>query len=385
MDSSFDDEDSFEGSDPINDAQPLHPSFSDDTDEQGSSGDEHPMEGIQYPASYGHGSRDDDQPMDGAYSPNSLFSVRTRETASDDIQLQATDEEMNTASNGGINAMEGIYFEQEPFELEVRRHEDALELDYPDNDEDFRFPVDDNGSEDEPYASDDPFELDNPLDAMKALRESRLVAGAKTIRGGRDSVYPDDSDRSTSPRETGPKGHSVGVHDDQELQSPTLSGEDSVRRARLPASTGTLHGDQRSADADDGNRSDGPHEAGPRGRSVDTDDDQAPKSLSLTEFVSHGKELLKEKQMDDLSNFVLTGAFCGRQYQVDPIKHVISPSHPVSIMRDYDSVLGFADRLYISAPITLHPIAKIADSLQRNVHIQQTFENEHVGLGIFCT
>ncbi|KAF9470974.1 hypothetical protein BDN70DRAFT_939291 [Pholiota conissans] len=110
---------------------------------------------------------------------------------------------------------------------------------------------------------------------------------------------------------------------------------------------------------------------------MDSDDDPAHrvKSLTVAEFVSHAKELYKADALDDFAKFVLTGIYDNVQHQVDPIKDAVQASDQISVLRDYDSVLGIHDNICVQAAITIYPVPKFEDTLVRNVHIKRSFTN----------
>lgn len=102
-------------------------------------------------------------------------------------------------------------------------------------------------------------------------------------------------------------------------------------------------------------------------------------SLSLTEFVTRAKWLAEHQDAPDVfCKFVLNGVHEDQQYQVDPIKDAIGRNDAVYVYRDYDSVLGLGKHIYLNCDVTLHPVSKIEDTLQRNIHIKRSFTNLHV-------
>ena len=107
-------------------------------------------------------------------------------------------------------------------------------------------------------------------------------------------------------------------------------------------------------------------------------------SVSLTEFVSRAQWLAEGQDAADVfCKFVLNGVYKGRQYQVDPIKHLKGTADEVYARRDYDSVIGIGKHIYLNCDVTLHPVCKIEDTLQRNIHLKRSFTNNFVSFKIY--
>lgn len=73
----------------------------------------------------------------------------------------------------------------------------------------------------------------------------------------------------------------------------------------------------------------------------------------------------------DFIRFALTGAYHGdgaHQAVIDPIQNALD-RHPVSVVRDYDSLLGLSLHIVFNSPITVYPAAKFEDTLSKNLHI----------------
>ena len=108
-------------------------------------------------------------------------------------------------------------------------------------------------------------------------------------------------------------------------------------------------------------------------------DNATVESLSLTEFVVHAKNLAEHQDAVDIfCKFVLNGVYEGQQYIVDPIRHAMSRRNRIKAARDYDSVLGFGKHIYLDCDITVHPVCKLEDTLQRNIHLKRDFTNVYV-------
>ena len=110
------------------------------------------------------------------------------------------------------------------------------------------------------------------------------------------------------------------------------------------------------------------------------EDEAAVRSLTLDDFVFSAKELLQSGDMASFSRFVLNGLHGNVQYQVDPIKNVLRDADEIEALRDYDSILGIHDDICVNAELTVYPVSKFEDTLNRNIHIKTSFNNQFVSL-----
>jgi hypothetical protein len=102
------------------------------------------------------------------------------------------------------------------------------------------------------------------------------------------------------------------------------------------------------------------------------------KSMSLFGFCQRAKALLSLDQ-GDFVRFVLTGQDTdGRQACIDPVYNRVTQDDSLEIIRDYDSLLGISHHIRVNAAITINPIAKLEDTLSRNIHILFEFESANV-------
>jgi hypothetical protein len=113
-------------------------------------------------------------------------------------------------------------------------------------------------------------------------------------------------------------------------------------------------------------------------------DDSPPidnrKSMSLHQFCQRAKALLSHDQADFV-RFVLTGQDDdGVQACIDPVYNRVTPDDSLEIIRDYDSVLGISSQIQVNAAITVNPIAKLDDTLSRNIHIRYEFQSVNVSV-----
>lgn len=102
------------------------------------------------------------------------------------------------------------------------------------------------------------------------------------------------------------------------------------------------------------------------------------RSHTLQEFVSRAKALYQAGALDDFARFVLTGKHGGGQHQVDAIKDALQDGHEISVLRDYDSLLGIHEHICIQTYLTVYPVSKFEDTLRRNIHVKYSFSNATV-------
>jgi len=102
--------------------------------------------------------------------------------------------------------------------------------------------------------------------------------------------------------------------------------------------------------------------------------ERAVLAQSLSQFNSTCNHYLTE---EDFPSFV-THALCGQgedaeygQYQValDPILNRLDENHPISVLRDYDSLIGVSPHIRVNGPLWVYAISKHEDSLQNNIHL----------------
>lgn len=100
-------------------------------------------------------------------------------------------------------------------------------------------------------------------------------------------------------------------------------------------------------------------------------------SFSLRQFSEYAFELFKDEPVaDPYVRFVLTGEYTDaddgqtKQVFVDPIQNVVNADHPLSISRDYDSVLGISHKIMVKAPITVFSTPHPSYALKSSIHIK---------------
>jgi hypothetical protein len=97
---------------------------------------------------------------------------------------------------------------------------------------------------------------------------------------------------------------------------------------------------------------------------------------SLREFVDCAYGFHEDDETDDnFIRFVLTGEYVDddghlKQAFVDPIQNVIEVDHSLLISRDYDSLLGIADKIMVNAPISVYVVPHDSFALKTSIHLK---------------
>ena len=93
---------------------------------------------------------------------------------------------------------------------------------------------------------------------------------------------------------------------------------------------------------------------------------------------SHADVECAEAASRELVNFVLTGQHQsdGHQAVVDPLcGNGIREDEEILATRDYDSLLGIADDLYVKGPIYIFPVSNSMDMLTSSIHLTHPMED----------
>ncbi|KAJ3500113.1 hypothetical protein NLJ89_g9934 [Agrocybe chaxingu] len=96
-------------------------------------------------------------------------------------------------------------------------------------------------------------------------------------------------------------------------------------------------------------------------------------NCSVEQFCTTAKTLLEEDQASFV-RFALTGQHEGRQAVIDPIQDRMTPFEPITVHRDYDSLLGIDTDIRCTANLTISFIPKKEDTLTKNIHMTHVFE-----------
>lgn len=108
-------------------------------------------------------------------------------------------------------------------------------------------------------------------------------------------------------------------------------------------------------------------------------------SHTLMDFTEHANDLFFEGNEGDDAyiRFVLTGEYVDdednyRQAFVDPLRGHIQDGDDLRISRDYDSLLGIADKLLIDGPITVYAVPHSTFALKTSIHLEHQIVRDEV-------
>ena len=105
---------------------------------------------------------------------------------------------------------------------------------------------------------------------------------------------------------------------------------------------------------------------------------------SLREFSERAYGLHENEETDDnFIRFVLTGKYIDddgqpKQAFVDPIQNYIDDDNPLRISRDYDSLLGIAEKILVDGPISVYAVPHNTFSLKTSIHLKHTVYHDGV-------
>ncbi|KXN82138.1 hypothetical protein AN958_03192 [Leucoagaricus sp. SymC.cos] len=105
-------------------------------------------------------------------------------------------------------------------------------------------------------------------------------------------------------------------------------------------------------------------------------------SFSLREFVTYGSYLKANDLSDEFVQFALVGEGAERdppyrkfQAYVDPLRdRPVNP--PLSIQRDYDSLIGIADNIYIERQLNVYTVPHPTFALSSSIHLHHAILHE---------
>jgi hypothetical protein len=109
------------------------------------------------------------------------------------------------------------------------------------------------------------------------------------------------------------------------------------------------------------------------------------KVYTLEQFVRQAKALAaQDHQKHAFIRFLVTGEYFEQhQAVVDPIRNVLENGQHVDVARDYDSVIGIADRIVVTSSIAIYPIPKPVEALSTSIHIRYAIQKDNVSLIAF--
>lgn len=103
-------------------------------------------------------------------------------------------------------------------------------------------------------------------------------------------------------------------------------------------------------------------------------------TVSLAQFSAIARDFLDEGNQTAFVRFVLTGIWGedGTQAIVDPIRNTLPHNQPVTVTRDYDSLLALVPDLPLECTIYVYPVARNEDHLRSNIHLTHPITREGV-------
>lgn len=108
-------------------------------------------------------------------------------------------------------------------------------------------------------------------------------------------------------------------------------------------------------------------------------------SYSLTEFTDFATGLYQAQEYDAFIRFVITGEYTdpdGNREQafVDPIRGPVDPEHPLTISRDYDSLIGISSDILVDGQLSVYPVPHPTFALKTSLHMKHTIIYDEVSL-----
>jgi hypothetical protein len=112
-------------------------------------------------------------------------------------------------------------------------------------------------------------------------------------------------------------------------------------------------------------------------------------SYTLQQFSDTASRVLNINPDDDAAfiRFVLCGEYENqgmKQVFIDPMQNLVDPGHPLTISRDYDSVLGIADDILIDGPISVFAVPHESYALKTSIHIQRPIARQGVRMHYYA-
>lgn len=106
------------------------------------------------------------------------------------------------------------------------------------------------------------------------------------------------------------------------------------------------------------------------------------KVYTLEQFVAQAEALAnQDHRKHEFIRFLITGEYFDQhQAVIDPIRNVLENNQHVDVARDYDSVLGIADKIVVTSSIAIYPIPKPVEALKTSIHIKYSIEKGDVSV-----
>lgn len=94
------------------------------------------------------------------------------------------------------------------------------------------------------------------------------------------------------------------------------------------------------------------------------------KSYSLWAFI-RAAQALDSDEHNYYEHFILTGENVMENCQafIDPTQSRVDDEIPLSLSRDYDSLIGIADRILTTRSISVYPASNPAEVLSTSIHL----------------
>ena len=107
--------------------------------------------------------------------------------------------------------------------------------------------------------------------------------------------------------------------------------------------------------------------------------DELPYShMSIVDFCKRAKGILDVEDHAGFVKFVLTGQHGAHQAVVDPVLNKMGEYEGLSVLRDYDSLLGISADICVNGHLTVYPVSRREDTLVSNIHLKHSFESSKV-------
>jgi hypothetical protein len=114
--------------------------------------------------------------------------------------------------------------------------------------------------------------------------------------------------------------------------------------------------------------------------------DLPQKAYSLKEFNSHAWRLHDQQNVEEFVKFALTGEVPGdHQAVVDPFRDILNPEHPITVSRDYDSILGITEDIAVQCSLCIFPINNPVEALRTSIHLKRDISDGQVGRSVTLT
>jgi hypothetical protein len=106
-------------------------------------------------------------------------------------------------------------------------------------------------------------------------------------------------------------------------------------------------------------------------------------SHTLAQFVTRATDLYSENGYnDEFIRFGLTGEYLDgrrpKQVFMDPLQNMVEDDTPITIRRDYDSLLGAAPDILVNSAISVFCVPHPSYALKDSIHVKRTVAYQRV-------